>query len=107
MPDTEFRVDVEPDRSRVRVIPVGELDLATVDQVADQVHELREAGFVHVVLDLRGLEFMDSTGLRLVLGLDREAREAGHELTLIPGPPAVQHVFELAGVCERLAFAAA
>ena len=68
---TPFRVDVHPERDSVRVVPVGELDTATADELQTKLCELREAGFDRVVLDLRELEFLDSTGLRLlvVLGL--------------------------------------
>ena len=62
-----FRIDVEPERESVRVAPVGELDIATVEKLRAEVDRLREAGFTDLVLDLRGVRFLDSTGLRLVL----------------------------------------
>ena len=65
-----FRVDVEPARESVRVAPVGELDIATVDKLQAEVARLLETGFEKIVLDLRGVRFLDSTGLRLVLELD-------------------------------------
>ena len=65
-----FRVDVEPARESVRVAPVGELDIATVDKLQAEVTRLLETGFAKIVLDLRGVRFLDSTGLRLVLELD-------------------------------------
>jgi anti-anti-sigma factor len=53
------------------------------------------------------LTFIDSTGLRLVLEWDSVARRDGLRLRLRPGPPAVQRVFEVTGVIERLPFAVA
>jgi anti-anti-sigma factor len=47
---------------------------------------------------------MDSTGLRVVLGWDDFARRDGIEFTLIPGPPALQRLFEITGVLDRLRF---
>ena len=73
-----FRVDVEPARESVRVAPVGELDIATVDKLQAEVARLLETGFAKIVLDLRGVRFLDSTGLRLVLELDAAARAAAH-----------------------------
>jgi anti-anti-sigma factor len=103
-PVAPFRVDVHPERDVVRVAPAGELDLTTVSVVDGQVADLRAAGFGQLVLDLRAVSFMDTTGLQLVLALDAAARTDGVELGLIPGPPAVQRVFELCGVLDRLPF---
>ena len=99
-----FRIDVEPDRESVRVAPVGELDIATVEKLRAEVERLREAGFTDLVLDLRGVRFLDSTGLRLVLELDAAAREASQELTIIRGSAVVQRIFEVTQVSERLKF---
>jgi anti-sigma B factor antagonist len=99
-----FRVDVEPERDAVRVAPVGELDIATVDKLRAEVDRLRESGFAKLVLDLRGVRFLDSTGLRLVLELDAAAKEASQELMLIRGSTVVQRIFEVTQVAERLRF---
>jgi anti-sigma B factor antagonist len=90
-----FRADVHPERDVVRVAAVGELDLATVAQLQAQIRELREAGFVHLVLDLRGLTFMDSSGVALILDEDRFARRNGQDFSLISGTPAIQRVLTL------------
>jgi anti-anti-sigma factor len=99
-----FRCEVEPDRASVFVRPVGELDLSTVPIVQAQLAELESAGFTRLVLDLRQLRFLDSSGLRLLIEWDARARADGVELTVIPGPPEVQRLFDLAGVTDRLRF---
>ena len=99
-----FRIDVEPSRDSVRVAPVGELDLATVDKLRAEVDRLRESGFTNLVLDLRGLRFLDSTGLRLVLELDAAATADGQELKIIRGAAVVHRIFEVTQVSERLKF---
>ena len=99
-----FRVDVEPERDSVRVAPVGELDIATVEKLRTEVDRLREAGFAKLVLDLRGVRFLDSTGLRLVLELDAAAKDSSQELMLIRGSDVVQRIFEVTQVAERLHF---
>ena len=99
-----FRIDVEPSRDSVRVAPVGELDIATVDKLQAEVSRLLETGFAKIVLDLRGVRFLDSTGLRLVLELDAAAREASQELTIIRGSAVVQRIFVVTQVSERLNF---
>jgi anti-anti-sigma factor len=95
---------VQPERELVRVCPVGELDLATVDQVRDSIEGFKGAGFRRIVLDLRGVTFMDSTGVRLVLEAHASSRADGWDFGLIEGSGEVQRVLELAGVRSRLRF---
>jgi anti-anti-sigma factor len=99
-----LRVDVEPEREVVRVVPIGELDMATVGQLAEELTKLRDVGFKCLVLDLRRLEFMDSSGVHLILEADAYARTNGHDFAVIPGPPVIQRLFELSGVGDQLEF---
>ena len=92
-----FTVAVAPDRREVAVVPRGELDLATVEALENEVCELRDAGFEEIVVDLRRLSFMDSTGLALLVTLRNDAMRTGYRLTLRPGPPSVQRVFAITG----------
>jgi anti-anti-sigma factor len=55
-------------------------------------------------VDLSRLEFIDSTGLRLLLRYDAEARQDGFSFSLTPGPAAVQRIFELSGTFGLLTF---
>ena len=99
-----FRIDVHPERTIVRVAPAGELDIATVSLLAVQLQELRDSGFDRIVLDLRKLTFMDSTGIALLIAEDRAARDDGHDFTLISGPHAIQRVLEVCGIAGLLRF---
>ena len=56
------------------------------------------------MLDLRGLEFMDSSGLRLVITAEARLREAGRRLVLVRGNDTVQRVFEITKMVDRLDF---
>ena len=93
-----FHVDVHPERDIVRVVPVGELDLATTGQLEQQLHELRDAGFEQIVLDLRELTFIDSSGIRILVAEHHYAEQAEHGFSLISGPPAVQRALEVCGL---------
>jgi anti-sigma B factor antagonist len=93
-----------PERAAVRVRPAGELDMASAPALEVEITALRDAGFKQIVLDLRELEFMDSSGLQLLLALDAEARQDGFNLSLVRGPAAVQRVFELTGMAGALPF---
>jgi anti-sigma B factor antagonist len=102
MPSTPlFRVEVQPEREGVRVIPHGELDLGTVQQLETQIDELRSGGFATIVLDLRELTFMDSTGLRLLLELDAESRADGFRFAIIDREGPVRRLLELTGIEGR------
>jgi len=99
-----FRCEVEPDRAAVRVRPIGELDLATVPLVEAQLAELWSVGFTRIVLDLREVSFMDSTGVRLLLTWHAHSAADGMLFGVISGPPAVQRVLEVSGVVDHFTY---
>jgi len=103
--NSRFRCDVARDGADLRVTLEGELDIATAPQVEAA---LRDGGDESApgpcVLDLRGLTFMDSSGLRVILSANGAARRDGRQLQLVAGPPAVQRVFEICGVADGLRF---
>lgn len=104
-PPEPFRCDVRRDGDTAWVRPVGELDLDTVVELGQALTTLREAGARRLVVDLRALEFMDSTGLRLVLEWDAESRADGISFAVVPGPDAVERVFRLTGTEGRVEIA--
>jgi anti-sigma B factor antagonist len=99
-----FRCEVEPTRTAAHVRPVGELDLATVPIVDDELADLWAVGFPRLVLDLRKVCFLDSTGLRLLMAWTAACQADGIAFRVIQGPPAVQRAIELAGVSDYLTF---
>ena len=101
---SQFRCEVQAEREGVRIRPVGEVDLATVDVVQEQLAELKAVGFSQLTLDLRAVSFMDSTGLRMILEWDASSRADGFAFRLVAGSPAVQRLFDLTGTRERLDF---
>jgi anti-anti-sigma factor len=82
----------------------GELDIATVEGVERALLDAESSDAATIVLDLSGLTFMDSTGVRLVLGATARARADSNRLSLVRGSPPVQRVFELSGVDDTLPF---
>jgi anti-sigma B factor antagonist len=100
----EFRVDVTREHDVVRISPVGDVDVSTIGRVRQELDEAIAAGPGRVILDLRKTTFADSSALHLTVATyDRTAR-TGTQLAIIPGPPAVQRVFEVAGLSARLPF---
>ena len=96
--ELEFKVDVEGSV----VAPRGELDVATQGMLREVLE--RQAARGEVTLDLSGLRFLDTSGLRLVLETAEAARRDGFAFTVLPGSPAVQRPFDLAGVTELVPF---
>ncbi len=101
-----LRIDVDGADGTARVRLHGELDLSTVPALEARVASLRADGAARIVLDLEELEFIDSTGLRMILELDGEAARDGFTLALVPGGEAVQRVFEVTGTLGALPFVA-
>lgn len=85
----------------IRLSLVGELDLATID-LLDREVDRATAAEKRVVIDLRRLHFIDSTGLHAVLRIDRRLTEGGGQLTIVRGPRAVERLFRLTGLDSRL-----
>ncbi|HEX6714479.1 MAG TPA: STAS domain-containing protein [Thermoleophilaceae bacterium] len=98
-----FDVSTRREGSALVVAPRGEVDLATVGLVKEAVDRDRQAG-EDLVLDLREVGFMDTSGLRYVLEVVERASQDGFEIRLVRGPTAVQRVFEVSGLESRLPF---
>jgi anti-sigma B factor antagonist len=100
-----FRVDVRND-GRASVITVsGELDLASSAALEEELARVAESGAEQVIVDLRELEFMDSTGLSTLVKAHQRAVESGQRFGVVRGPQQVQRLLSLTGVEERLTFA--
>jgi anti-sigma B factor antagonist len=103
-PVEPFRCDISREHDTARVRPRGELDIDTAPLLGVEFDELRAEGFRRLILDLRALDFMDSSGLRWILEYDAEGREAGFSLAVIQGSPTIRRVFELTQTISRLSF---
>ena len=99
-----FELELVPERDGVRIVPSGALDMATAPILDARLSELRDSGFRRLLVDLRELTFIDSTGLRLLLAYDADSRQDGFAFALIPGSPTVQRVFELTMTLDALPF---
>ena len=100
----QFAVDARRHRRTALVALRGELDLLTVSKVAEVLNGLEPQadGVRHVVLDLRGLTFMDVLGLHELIRQNEFARSNRHNLAVVRGTDAIQRVLELTGVHEML-----
>jgi anti-anti-sigma factor len=81
----------------------GELDMAGASALERELGQLETDT---IIVDLRGLEFMDSSGLRAIVTSARRAHDAGRRFALIPGAAQVMRVFDITRMRERLEFVA-
>jgi anti-anti-sigma factor len=97
-----LEIETEVADGLARVALKGELDLSTVNKVEEELESLEAGGAKLIVLDMSSLTFLDSTGLRCLVTADQRARDAGRRLVLVRGPDAVQRVFTITRLEERL-----
>jgi anti-sigma B factor antagonist len=100
--EEHLRADLRREQDRVVVRLDGELDLASspVLERALESSEIAEAPLL--VLDLDGLRFVDSTGLRIILLAHEGARARGQEFAITPGSPQVQRLLKITSVAEHM-----
>jgi anti-sigma B factor antagonist len=96
-----FEVTIEEHAGAVYARLRGELDISTAPRLEESLQRAEADGPALLVLDLSTLDFMDSTGLRMLISADSRAREAGRRLVLIQGNEMVQRVLRLTRLDER------
>jgi len=97
-----LHIDVVRERDRVVVALHGELDLASAPLLQSKIESVETDGVALVVLDMKDLEFIDSTGLRIVLAAHKHAQERGQELALTSIQQQVQRLLSITRVGEHL-----
>jgi anti-anti-sigma factor len=86
----------------VRLALTGELDIAGAARVEQELERIEQDPPATIVLDLRELAFMDSTGLRVIVAADSRAREQNRRLVIVRGSATVQRIIEMTRLDERL-----
>lgn len=95
----EFHVQVQASRSAVRVVPRGELDIATAARLRDVLRDQEERASV-ILLDLSELTFVDISGLRVVGEEHNRALRGAFVLQVVVGRGAARRLLELVGAPE-------
>lgn len=102
---TSFQIESASESERGRLKLQGELDLASVTRVEQAVDAMLAEGVRTLVLDLGGISFVDSSGLRLFIVLDQRARVEDWKLTLTRPQEQAMTVFVVSGLEDNLPFA--
>lgn len=99
---SHFRVEVRNADATAVITVSGELDLASSPALEEELERVAQSDAQLVVVDLRHLEFMDSTGLSVLVRAHQRAEENGRRLGLVNGSQQVQRLLTLTGVADRL-----
>ena len=98
----ELAIETRRGRDRATLSLSGEFDMASVPRFEADLAEVERDAPKLIVVDLGGLDFMDSSGLRALVTADDRARREGRRLAIVPGPPPVRRVFEITQLVDRL-----
>jgi len=98
----QLRVEIRPASDRVVFALEGELDMASAPLLQSAVDGAGLEAAPLVVLDLRGLQFIDSTGLRVILAVRKQCAERGQELAVTRGSTQVERLLAITGVADHL-----
>ena len=100
----QFTVHSARDDARYIVSPVGELDMASAWQLERELRRVEASDAEEIVIDLRGVAFIDSTGMQPVLHANARSEMHSKRLKILRGPDQVQRCFEISGLVSRLPF---
>jgi anti-sigma B factor antagonist len=98
----EFEADIEVRGDDLWVLPRGDLDVGGAPELRETLHLALASDAAAIVVDLRGLEFLDSTGLHALV--EAHSGEGGERISFVPGNDNVQGVLRLSGLLDSLPF---
>ena len=98
----DFSVEERRQGDAAVLMVSGELDLRTGPELEERLTGAFRSGIELVILDLRQIDFMDSTGLRVLLAAHQRAHETGRRFALVRGADQVERVLTLTGVRDLL-----
>jgi anti-sigma B factor antagonist len=100
MPPLEIKTELRSDRLHVAL--AGEVDIANASSLEAELAGIQADPVRTLVLDLRGVTFIDSTGLRTLIAADERARSSGGRLLVVRGAEAVDRAFAVTQLDRRL-----
>ncbi len=105
-PQEAFRVETEAGDDRCTVRAIGELDIAASEVLTDALRRAGDSGAAVILLDLGGITFIDSAGMRCVLQAVAVSRANSDRLRVSRDySEPVRRLFELVGATDRLPYA--
>ena len=99
---SHFRLEVQSQGKATVIAVRGELDLASSPALQEELDRVSASDAEMLIIDLRELDFMDSTGLSVLVRAHQRAEEQGRRLAVVKGPQQVQRLLSLTGVSDRM-----
>src|SRR5215208_1088959 len=93
-----FRLELSEGPRSARIALYGEFDIASATDASRALQELLSRGLDAVIVDLSGLDFMDSTGVKFLVEGRATALARGVKRSLVPGGDPVKRVLQVSGV---------
>ena len=97
-----FQMESVASGARRTLVVTGEIDLLVAPKLEAAIRSLCDEQASELVLDLRQVTFMDSTGLRATIAAHELCKQAGRSFLVVPGSGQVQSLFELTGLAQLL-----
>lgn len=100
-----LRIDLETKQDVLVIRLLGELDHHTAEELRTKVDEvLRNANIHHIVLSLADLDFMDSSGIGVILGRFKQVSARSGEMVVCSINPTIYRIFEMSGLFKVIKF---
>lgn len=99
-----FRCEIAQRDDATLVRPEGDLDMGTAEELESYLQQAHAVGPERIVVDLRGLNFMDSTGITLLTRWNNAAARDGFDFVLVQGHERIARLFKLTGLHEYFSF---
>ena len=80
----------------------GEIDVYTAPLLRQKIVDLVDEGALNIVVDMERVDFLDSTGLSLLINVDRRLRSEGRRLTVVSGTGAPHRILEISGLGSHI-----
>jgi anti-sigma B factor antagonist len=91
----DLSLSTRAERGRTVVEVTGEIDVYTAPKLREQLAELVDAGRHDIVVDMQGVEFLDSTGLGVLVGALKRLRSAGGSFALVCDKEPLLKIFRI------------
>src|SRR5262249_15794335 len=98
----ELTLSSTQENGRSTIVAAGEIDLSTCQALEAELSKAIAQDSDQIVVDLREVTFMDSTGLGVLIAAHKKAQANGHAIEVRTGEGEVKRLFDLTGLGEHL-----
>ena len=96
----DLSLSTRTEGDRTVVVVGGEIDVYTAPKLREQLIDLVSSGQYHLVVDMEGVEFLDSTGLGVLVGGLKKVRAHEGSLDLVCNQDRLLKIFRITGLAK-------